>query len=307
VDNQTWFEGLSWLTVLRDVGKHFSLSAMLGRDSVKNRLDSESGISFTEFAYQVMQGFDFLHLFDAFGCTLQLGGSDQWGNIVAGIDLVRKTRRASVAGLTLPLVTTAAGEKFGKSAGNAIWLDARRTSPWQLFQYLVRQDDSDVGKLLRLFTFLPEDEIAALELSAVTDVAARRAQRKLAVEVVALVHGQAVAREMERAAAVMFGGEITGISEETLGAVLAGVPTTDVSALRLDQGIALSELLRSSGLATSLTRAREFIGNGAAYINNVRTQSDVRVGREHLATTQHIVLRRGKKDYHVLRITNSKD
>jgi tyrosyl-tRNA synthetase len=204
--------------------------------------------------------------------------------------------------MTLELITTASGEKFGKSAGNAVWLDASRTSPWELFQFMVTQDDGDVVKLLKLFTFLSDEEIAELEASTENEPNARKAQRKLAVEVTAFIHGRETALEMERAAAVMFGAEITGLSEATLETVFASVPTTEVKAEELAAGVPLSVLLARTGLAGSLTKARQFISGGGAYINNVRAQGDVKVDHRHLATSRHIVLRIGKKSYHVLKV-----
>jgi len=302
VNNCDWFDDMKVMRFARDIGKHFNMKVMLAKDSVKSRLESENGMSFTEFMYQIFQGWDFLHLFETFGCTLQLGGRDQWGNITAGTDLVRRVRRESVFGMTLELVTTASGEKFGKSAGNAVWLDANRTSPWELFQFMVTQDDADVVKLLKLFTFLSDEEIEELEASTANEPNARKAQRKLAFEVTAFIHGRETALEMERAAAVMFGGEIAGLSEATLETVFASVPSTEVKAEELDAGISLSVLLARTGLAASLTKARQLISGGGAYINNVRVQGDVELSRRQLATARHIVLRLGKKNYHVLKV-----
>ena len=204
VDNYDWTAPMSFIDWLRDVGKYFTVNYMVAKESVRSRMLSESGISFTEFSYMTMQAFDFLHLHDSHGCRLQGGGSDQWGNITAGIDLIRRLRQQQAYGLTFPLITTASGAKFGKSAGNAMWLDRARTSPWDFYQYLVRQDDRDVVRFLRIYTFLPEREIAAIQQQIEQHPEEREAQQRLAYSVTALVHGEETAREMQHAAGIMY-------------------------------------------------------------------------------------------------------
>ncbi len=302
VDNADWIGPMSFVEWLRDVGKHFTVNYMLAKDSVRSRLASESGISYTEFSYMTLQAYDFLHLFDAEGCVLQAGGSDQWGNITAGIELIRKLRGAAACGLTFPLLTTVTGEKFGKSAGNAIWLDRERTRPWDMFQFLVRQDDRDVVRLLRLLTFLPADEVVRLEASLSSDPGARAAHRALAVEVTALVHGRAVAEELLRAADTVYYSEIRDLSDETLSSVLADAPSVDVTRAELTSGLGLVDLLVRSGLAASKGAARRLLDQGGVYVNNVRVESATVVGPAHLASPSFLVLRSGKKNQCLVRV-----
>jgi tyrosyl-tRNA synthetase len=300
LNNYDWIGRLSFLDWLRDVGKHFSLGAMLAKESVKRRL--EAGISYTEFSYMTLQAYDFLHLFDTERCTLQVGGSDQWGNITAGIDLIRRLRQAEAYGLTLPLVTTAAGEKFGKSAGNAVWLDPARTSVWDFYQYLVRQEDRDVVRFLKLYTFLPAERIAELEQAVREQPEKREAQQALAFEVTRLVHGEAAAREMVHAAEVVYHSEIKGISDRTLAAVFASVPSTTVPRAELEAGIELPAVLTRTGLASSKSEARRLLQSGGVYVNNVRQGPEAKLGPGSLASESFIVLRSGKKNYHLVRV-----
>jgi tyrosyl-tRNA synthetase len=229
VDNNDWISKMSFVDWLREVGKYFTVNYMVAKESVRSRMESEQGISFTEFAYMTMQAYDFLHLFDTRGCRLQAGGNDQWGNITAGIDLIRRVRQQPAYGLTFPLITTAAGAKFGKSAGNAIWLDPARTSPWDFYQYLVRQDDRDVVRFLRIYTFLPMDAIAALEQQMLAEPERRAAQKALAFEVTSIVHGADVAHEVQRAAGIVYDEKIEGLCDNTLRDVFANVPSIEIS------------------------------------------------------------------------------
>jgi tyrosyl-tRNA synthetase len=305
LDNHDWIGRIGFLDWLREVGKHFTVSSMLAKDAVKRRLENEQGLSYTEFSYLTMQAYDFLHLFDRHGCTLQLGGSDQWGNITAGIELIRRLRQATAFGLTCPLVTTASGEKFGKTAGNALWLDPARTPPWDFYQYLVRQDDWDVLRFLKLYTFLPAAALAELEQAVRTRPEQREAQRVLAGEVTRLVHGEATARELAHAAAVVYQAEIKGLSDQTLAAAFASVPSTEVSWAELDAGIDLVALLARTGLAASRGEAQRLLQAGGVYVNNVRQDdagAEVRVGRHNLASESFLVLRTGKKNYHLIRV-----
>src|SRR5262245_18614778 len=300
LDNLDWIGSFSFLDWLRDVGKHFTVAAMLTKESVQRRL--EGGISYTEFSYMTLQAYDFLHLFTNHGCTLQVGGSDQWGNITAGIDLIRRVRQGQAFGITFPLVTTSSGEKFGKTAGNALWLDPKRTSPWDFYQYLVRQDDRDVVRFLNLYTFLPSEAIADLERSVREEPHKREAQKRLAFEVTAIVHGQETAKEMAHAAEVVYRSEIRGITDATLGAVFASVPSTTVSRPEPESGIPLLDLLLRTGLASSKGEGRRMLKSRAVYVNNVQQEDEITLGSQHLASTSFVVLRSGKKDYHLVRV-----
>jgi tyrosyl-tRNA synthetase len=300
LDNFDWIGSFSFLDWLRDVGKHFTVAAMLAKESVQRRL--EGGISYTEFSYMTLQAYDFQHLFTHHGCTLQVGGSDQWGNITAGIDLIRRVRQGQAYGITFPLVTTSSGEKFGKTAGNVLWLDPRHTSPWDFYQYLVRQDDRDVIRLLNLYTFLPSEVIGQMERAVREEPHRRAAQKRLAFEVTALVHGQETAHEMAHAAEVVYQSEIRGISDATLAAVFASVSSTTITRSDLESGIQLPDALVRTGLVSSKGEARRLLQSGAIYVNNLRQGSDVTLGVSHLASPSFIVLRSGKKNYHLVRV-----
>jgi tyrosyl-tRNA synthetase len=300
LDNFDWIGSFSFLDWLRDVGKHFTVAAMLAKESVQRRLDS--GLSYTEFSYMTLQAYDFLHLFTHHGCTLQVGGSDQWGNITAGIDLIRRTRHGQAYGITFPLVTTSSGEKFGKTAGNALWLDPRRTSPWDFYQYLVRQDDRDVIRFLKLYTFLPLEAIAEMQQAVQEEPHKREAQKRLAFEVTALVHGPVTAKEMAHAADVVYQSEIKGISDTTLAAIFASVPSTTIRRTELESGMMLLDLLLRTGIASSKGEARRLLQSGAVYVNNVRQGNEVMLGIPNLASPSFIVLRSGKKNYHLIRV-----
>ena len=304
VNNFDWVGTFSFIDWLRDVGKFFTINYMLAKDSVKMRLASESGLTFTEFSYMTMQAYDFLHLFENHGCTLQIGGSDQWGNITAGCELIRKKHAKPAYAFTNPLMTTAAGEKFGKSAGNAVWLDPARTSPWDFYQYLVRQDDRDVVRFLKIYTFVPMEQIDELARLVEAEPHKRAAQKRLAYEVTAIVHGQAVADEMARAADVVYGSEIKDLTDETLKAVFAEVPSSDVTAAELAEGIDLVSFLASSGAVKSKGEANRLVKAGGVYVNNVRIEGDsAKLTPQSLASESFIILRTGKKNYHLVRVT----
>ncbi len=302
LNNFDWIGQMGFIDWLREVGKHFTLAYMLAKDSVKRRLESEQGISYTEFSYMTLQAFDFLHLFDKHGCTLQIGGNDQWGNITAGVDLIRRLRQKPAYGLTLPLVTTSSGEKFGKSAGNALWLDPARTTPWDFYQYLVRQEDQDVDRFLKLYTFLPLERIRELEEATRTAPQKREAQQALAFEATRLVHGEATANEVRRAAEVVYHSEIKDLSDAVLAAAFASAPSTEISRSELEAGLDLPALLVRTKLAESKNKARQLLDSGAIYVNNVRVSADARLGLGHLASPSFIILRSGKKNYHLLRV-----
>jgi tyrosyl-tRNA synthetase len=300
LDNLDWIGRMSFIDWLREVGKNFTVGYMLAKESVQRRL--EQGITYTEFSYMTLQAYDFLHLFDTHGCTLQIGGTDQWGNITAGIDLIRRLRQAQAFGLTMPLVTTSSGDKFGKSAGNALWLDAARTSPWDFYQYLVRQEDRDVIRFLKLYTFLPLEQIAELERAVREQPEKREAQKTLAWEVTQLVHGKDTAAEIAHAAEVVYQSEIKGISDQTLAAVFASVPSTTITWPELDGGIDLLAIFTRTGLASSKGEARRLQQAGGLYVNNVRQGPEGKLTRASLASESFIVLRTGKKNYHLIRV-----
>ncbi|CAA9214759.1 MAG: Tyrosyl-tRNA synthetase [uncultured Acidimicrobiales bacterium] len=301
-DNGSWLKHLSAIDFLRDVGKHFTVNHMVAKESVKARFEGrDEGISYTEFSYMLLQAYDYLHLFDTHGCTLQMGASDQWGNITAGIDLIRKVRGASVYGLTTPLVLKADGTKFGKSASGTVWLDAARTSPYELFQFLVRSEDTVVGQYLRYFTWLPQEEIAELERVTVEHPERREAQRALAVEVTTLVHGKAEAERALLASQALFSEDIAMLDERTLLGVFADAPSTDRSRGELDgEGLGLVEVLVGSGLASSNGDARRAFPG--VYVNNVKVADpERRLTSADLLHGAYIVVRKGKRSFHLLR------
>jgi tyrosyl-tRNA synthetase len=298
VNNADWLEKFTFIDFLRDVGKHFRVGEMLGKESVRARLDSEEGMSFTEFCYQLLQAYDFLHLFDHYNCVLQMGGSDQWGNITAGIDLIRKLRSKTAYGVTTPLVVTASGQKFGKTEAGTVWLAAERTSPYEFYQYWVRADDRDVIEWLKIFTFLELEEIEGLERSFNENPEEREAQKRLAFEVTSLVHGQEAANSAVRASRILFGEEIKDLTDRDLASIFADVPGAEIPRARLEHGVHLIDLMAESGLAKSKSEARRMIAQGGAYLNNLRVESDDRVVTlSDLASETMLVLRSGKKKY----------
>jgi tyrosyl-tRNA synthetase len=304
LNNADWLTPMTMFTFLRDVGKHFTVNQMVAKDSVKSRLSRpDQGISYTEFSYMLLQAYDFLKLYDDFGCTLQIGGSDQWGNITMGIELIRKVRRAEVFGLTTPLVLKADGTKFGKTEVGAVWLDAARTSPYQLYQFFLRSEDAMVGTYLRYFTYLPHDEILALDAATAEHPERREAHRALARQVCTLVHGADETERAELAAAALFGGDLSGLDERTLLDVFADAPSTDLPAGRLDgPGELLVDLLAETGLVKSKSQARTAVSQGGAYVNNGRADDvERRVTGADLVAGRYLVLRRGKKDHHLVR------
>jgi tyrosyl-tRNA synthetase len=304
VNNADWLEPLSLFDFLRDVGKHFTVNQMVAKDSVKSRLSRpDQGISYTEFSYMLLQAYDFLHLFDAYGCRLQLGGSDQWGNITAGIELVRKVRQQQVWGMTTPLVVKADGNKFGKTESGTVWLDADRTSPYQLYQFFLRSEDRVVGTYLRYFTFLDHEVILELDQATATRPERREAHRELARQVCTMVHGAQETERAEQAAAALFGEEVTRLDEQSLLDVFADAPSTSVPRDRLDgEGVSLVELMAETKLAPSRGRARTTIEQGGASVNNRREKDvDRSIGVDDLVAGRYVVLRSGKKNYHLVR------
>jgi tyrosyl-tRNA synthetase len=304
VDNADWLTHIGLVEFLRDVGKHFSVNEMIKRESVMTRLERlEQGVSFTEFSYMLLQAYDFLHLFDAHDCRLQLGGSDQYGNILMGVELVRKVRRAEVYGLTSPLVLKADGTKFGKTEAGTVWLDSRRTSPYQLYQFFLRTEDAVAPDYLRYFTFLDHEAISSLDQSWASYPERRMTQRELARQVCTLVHSEAEARRAEEAAAALYSRKIVSLDETTLLEVCAEAPTTILARAAInDDGLALVDAMVSSGLATSKGSARTLVTQGGVYVNNRRvTDPDAHICREDLLFDRYVLLRRGKQDYNLLR------
>jgi tyrosyl-tRNA synthetase len=305
VNNYDWMGPWSYLEFLRDVGKNFPVNVMLAKESVKGRLGrDDTGMSYTEFSYMLLQAFDFVHLYDIFGCELQVGGSDQWGNITAGIDLARRMRGAQLYGLTCPLLTKSDGAKMGKTEQGAIWLSPARTSPYQFYQYLVNVEDADVGACLRMLTELPREEIEALDTARAEDAAARASQTCLAEELTRLVHGDEGLSVARRATEIFFGAEITRLDDAQLGQIFADVPSQSLSRAMLTEegGLPVVDALVATGLTKSKGEARRTVEQGGAYVNNRRVGGvDVRLTPADLASESVMVLRTGKKKYALLR------
>ncbi len=290
VNNLDWTAPLSAIDFLRDIGKHYRVGTMLKKDAVAARLSSDAGISYTEFSYQILQGLDFLQLYRDFGCTLQTGGSDQWGNLTSGIDLVKRVEGRSVHAIGTPLMTDAEGRKFSKSEGTAVWLDPGATTPYAFFQFWLNTADADVGHRLKVFTFLTRAEIEALERATAERPGVREAQRRLAWEVTATVHGDAAADAVRDASAALFGGgDLRAVDEGTLAGALAELPASDG-----DPASRVAALLASTGLTGSLGEARRAIAQGGVYVNNVRVE-DAEAVLGPMLHDRFAVLRRGKR------------
>ncbi len=304
VDNAHWLRDLRVTDFLRDIGKHFSVNEMIRKESVRARLEGrDQGISYTEFSYMLLQAYDYLHLYDAEGCTLQVGGSDQWGNIIEGIDLIRRLRSGAAYGLTSPLVTSPSGAKFGKSAaGDQIWLDAKRTSPYAFFQYWRNVDDRDVGMFLRVFTFLTRDEIEQLEQATQEHPERREAQRALAEHLTSLVHGPEATAGAMRAAEVLFTEDIASLDENVLLDAFADAPHVAQKRTDFDQGFDVISALEHAGLVKSKSEGRRALDQGGVYVNNRKLAPDTTIGADSLIHGRFLVLRRGKRDHALLRV-----
>ena len=301
VNNNDWTKNLSVTQFLRDVGKHFSLNTMLARDTVKRRLDND-GISYTEFSYMLLQANDYVQLHNTYGCSLQIGGGDQWGNIVSGVDLNRRINGATVHALTVPLVTDADGNKFGKSTGGGkLWLDPEMTSPYAWYQYFINAADVDVIRYLRWFTFLTQEELAELQQAVDERPHTREAQRRLAQEMTNLVHGKDATHAVELAAQALFGrAELTELDEKTLAGALSETTIAEIGA---NDPLTIVDLLVASGLVESKKAARRAVNEGGAYVNNQRITSDEwQPTNEDLLHGRWLVLRRGKKNFAGVRI-----
>jgi tyrosyl-tRNA synthetase len=302
INNADWLAPISMMEFLRDVGKYFTVNNLLGKEAISRRLDSEEGISFTEFSYPLLQAYDYLVLHDRHGCTLQMGGSDQWGNILAGIDLIRRLRGARAHGLVFPLVTTSAGVKFGKTEAGAVWLDPKLTSPYRFYQFWLNTDDRDAITYLKFFTWLAKEEIDQLAESVRTEPEKRLAQKELARQVTALVHGETELEKALRASEVLFGKEISGLGVQEILDIFADVPSTEIDRARLD-GFTLTDALVVSSLAPSKGEARRLVQGGGVCVNNRRV-SDPRqtISGSDLIDGQVLVLRKGAKNYHVIKV-----
>jgi tyrosyl-tRNA synthetase len=313
VNNADWLAVIPMVDFLRDVGKHFTVNAMLAKESVKRRLESEDGISFTELSYMLLQAYDFLVLDDRYGCRLQMGGSDQWGNILAGADLIRRLRGEGTSelgvqkklahGLVFPLVTTSSGVKFGKTEAGAVWLDPALTSPFRFFQFWINTDDRDVVQYLKSFTWLSRQEIAELEEKVRAAPQEREAQKRLAREVTGMVHGEDALAKAERATAVLFGAEVSALEPREVSDIFADVPSTEIPKARLQEGLPLVDLLVEAGLAPSKGEARRAIQGGGIYLNNLRVAEEKKaVTIDDTIGGELIVLRKGRKEYRLVRV-----
>ena len=305
MDNADWTAQMSFLDFLRDIGKHFSVNTMLAKDSVKSRMEGDSGISYTEFSYQLLQANDFYHLRKEHNCELQIGGSDQWGNLTAGTDLIRKKIGATAWGWTFPLITKSDGTKFGKTDGGAVWLDPQKTSPYKFYQFFVNTEDVKVVEYLKKFTFLSRAEIEELEAKHTANPGAREAHKALAREVTRLIHGQAALDAALKASDILFGAEIGDTTEETFRDVVGEVPTKEINATQLaDAGAPLVELLVHSGLCPSKGQARKDIDGGGIYVNNVKSTDNGRaITNADLLFGKYLLLRKGKRSYTVLAVS----
>ena len=307
VNNYDWMSQYSYLDFLRDIGKNFPVNVMLTKDSVKSRLEGEAGLSYTEFSYMLIQAFDFVTLNRKFGCELQIGGSDQWGNITAGIDLARRMDRKQLYGMTWPLLTNSDGTKMGKTAAGAVWLSPERTSPYAFYQYWINISDESAGRCLRCFTDLEREEIETLDKSREEEPHRKESQKRLAEEITKMIHGESGLETALKATKVFFGGELAGLSESQLIEVFSDVPSHSLSknCLQDDEQITIVEGFVAAGLAKSNGEARRTIAQGGGYINNQRIEDvNTKISSEHLASETVVVLRSGKKKFALLRYVN---
>lgn len=304
INNAEWLLPITMTDFLRDVGKFFTVNYLLTKESVKRRLETEDGMSFTEFSYPLLQAYDYLVLYDRHRCLLQMGGSDQWGNIIAGIELIRRLRGGRAHGLVSPLVTTSAGVKFGKTEAGAVWLDAQLTSPYRFYQFWLNTDDRDVITYLKFFTWLSAEEIRALEETVRLSPHTRQAQRELALQVTRMMHGEAALQKALHASEILFGKEITGWSAQDILDIFVDVPSTELEKSRLDgRAPLLSEIMLSCGIASSKNEAKRLIQAGGVCLNNCRVvdvQKTVQVSE--FIDGQILILRKGPRDYHVIKM-----
>lgn len=299
LDNADWTANIRYLDFLRDVGKHFSVNMMVSKESVRARMeDREAGISYTEFSYMLLQAYDFFHLRKDFDCELQIGGSDQWGNITAGIELSRKKIGKTVYGITLPLITNADGSKFGKTAAGAIWLDANKTSVYRFYQFWIRTDDRDVIRYLKYFTFLSQEEVQDLEQKHLEAPERRSAQKALAEVMTTMIHGSEATTEAQKASQILFGGDLEGITEQTFTDIIDEVPSTTISRSKLGEDYSIVDLVVETQLCPSKGQARKDIAGGGINLNNVRQKDPMAsITSGQLLFDRFILLRKGKKNY----------
>jgi len=304
VNNADWLCTIPLMDFLRDVGKYFTVNYMIAKDSVKSRLEREEGISYTEFSYMLLQAYDFVQLYDRFGCTMQSGGSDQWGNIVAGVELLRRVRTTRAYGLVYPLLTNADGSKLGKSVHGTIFLDAARTSPYRFYQYWLNRDDADVIDDLKHFTWMAHDEIADMAHKVATQPEQREAQRTLAQTMTAMVHGETALAKAEQASQALFGGDIAGLSAEEIGDIFSEAPSCDMLRSAFEgAGKPLVDVLVEAGVTKSKGEARRLIASGGVYVNNVPAEDAERaVTLTDSIEGQFVILRKGKKSYQLVRL-----
>jgi tyrosyl-tRNA synthetase len=305
-NNHDWLGSLGLVDFLRDIGKHFSVNQLMAKESVKRRLENEdTGISYTEFSYALLQSYDFLELYRREGCTIQMGGSDQWGNITAGIDLVRRVEGARAYGVVFPLVTNASGTKFGKSEAGNLWLDPGLTSPFRFYQYWINVDDADAMRYLKFFTLLSAERLDELGQSLATEPQRRAAQRALAEDVTRRLHGETGLAAAERATRALFSGDIEGLAADEIAEVFADVPSSELPSEALGgAGTPLVDVLAGTGLASSKGDARRAIEGGGVYVNNQRVEDAARVlSIEDTIEGRFVLLRKGKKSYHLVAVT----
>jgi len=304
VNNFDWMQSYTYLEFLRDVGKSFPVGAMMGKESVRSRLESEAGLSYTEFSYMLLQAYDFVHLARTYDCHIQAGGSDQWGNITAGIDLGRRMLGKQLFGLTAPLLTTSDGRKMGKTESGAIWLDPQRTSPYAFYQYWINVQDQDVMRCVAYLTEIPRDEFEMLAEATEKDPGRRTAQKRLAAWLTELVHGKEGLESAQRASQILFGGEIGDTTDSQLEEIFADVPSCDLPQSRFqDEGLWIVDALQVAGLCASGGEARRTIKEGGAYVNNIRIDDQQRrLTTSDLQNRSVLVLRRGKRKYALLKV-----
>jgi tyrosyl-tRNA synthetase len=305
MNNADWLLSLNLVDFLRDVGKHFTVNYMITKDSVRSRLEREDGISFTEFSYMLLQSYDFMHLNQATGCKLQTGGSDQWGNITAGVELTRRMRGQAVYGMVYPLITKSDGTKFGKTESGSVWLSPQRTSPYRFYQFWLNTADKDVLSYLKYFTWRTQDEIAALEAAVAEHPEQREAQRVLARDMTGLVHDTTALARAEQAAQALFGGDISGLSGAEIADIFAEVPSSETPRQPLSEGtVTVLDLLVSSEIAKSKGEARRAVSEGGIYLNNQRVSDPAQVvGGQDILDGRFLLLRKGKKTYHLVKVT----
>src|SRR3989304_1994732 len=304
MNNADWLLNLNLVNFLRDIGKHFTINAMINKDSVKTRLEREEGLSFTEFSYQLMQSYDFLHLYQQEGCKLQTGGSDQWGNITAGVELIRRAAGASAFGMVYPLITKADGTKFGKTESGSVWLSAGRSTPYRFHQFWLNTDDRDAIPYLKYFTSLTQSEIQELEQSLATHPEQREAQRRLAREMTLTVHGETALSKAELATQVLFGGALDGLTAAEIEDIFADVPSSTMPRERFSgAGLTVGELLTDSGVTQSRGEGGRAVTEGGINLNNQRVSDGARaVTLNDLLEGRFLVIRRGRKNYHLIKI-----